>query len=84
MVYVGKPIENAVYCCYKTGVSSSNFMTYDLHNTHRFVSNKNALCKLFYKRLKITMTKVQITPGLDDKGCVGTDEIGVDISAVFG
>lgn len=30
------------------------------------------------------MTKVQITPGLDDKGCVGSDEIGVDISAVFG
>ena len=30
------------------------------------------------------MTKVQITPGLDDKGCVGTDEFGVDISAVFG
>lgn len=30
------------------------------------------------------MTKVQITPGLDYKGCVGTDEIGVDISTVFG
>lgn len=83
MVYVSKPIENAVYCCYKTGVSSSNFMTCTIPIGLCQVITR-LLCKLFYKRLKITMTKVQITPGLDDKGCVGTGEIGVDISAVFG